>query len=379
MPEAQAVPAHGFASDRAATTTKHCCLVDGVIVVVVGGERHAVEGLRPRCHLRLVGHLATLAADGPELLHLARDQEEVGPAVSVAQVLGAPMELLGGLGRDVGGVGEQREELRDLRLLVVAGLGGEVREVGGEVARRRVGDADLGQLEVGPLVLERHARDAAGRIWRSLLADDAQDVSCKRVAAALVVLEVDARQRLAGLRVVSGVVRRRSNGQSRMENRSAGGVVTVAVLGDNVVDATLHQVVQHMAAEVGDDGRVAAIERRLGLALLGGVARMGALEVNVVDVSRELGSGGREDASWAFAGEVLLIGAEVVGLGHESRVECGQEHLGELVAALARPRRAQRVPPGVVGSGGRSHLQHAQAGSSRSGPAQVLSAHGPCG
>ena len=115
-----------------------------------------------------------------------------------------------------------------------------------------------------------------------------------------------------------------------------------------------------MSAEGGDYGRVSAEEGRLRLALLGGVAHVVALEVNVLRVSHELVGGGRDDTAWALAGEVLLVGAEVITLPHQTREEGGQKALGELFSAPARPRRAQVVAPGVVGSGGRSHLRHAR-------------------
>ena len=359
--EAEAVPAHRLAGNRAAAATKHGGLVDGFIILEPEvREHHAVERLGSACHLRLVGDLVALAADRPELLHLVGYAEEVGLTVGVAQVLGAAVQLLGGLGGDVCRVRQEREVLDDLRVLIVAGLGGEVGEEGGKVAGRGVGDADVGHLDVSPLVRERHLRDAARWIGRRLLLDDLQHVAREGVAAALVALQVDARERLPGLWVAGAVDGRGAGGDDGVKDGGAGVESIGTVLGDEVVDTRLHERVQHVSAEGGDYGRVSAEEGRLRLALLGGVAHVVALEVNVLRVSHELVGGGRDDTAWALAGEVLLVGAEVITLPHQAREEGGQKALGELFSAPARPRRAQVVAPGVVGSGGRSHLRHAR-------------------
>ena len=274
------------------------------------------------------------------------------------------MQLLSGLGGDVRGVRQEGKVLDDLRLLIIAGLDGEVGEQGSEVTGRGVGDADVGHLDIRPLVRERHLRDAARRVGRRLLLDDLQHVAREGVAAALVALQVEVRQRLPILRVGGGVGGRGAGvgpgGDDGVEDGGAGAELVGAVLADDVVNALLHHGVQHVSAEGRDDGRIAVVEGRLRFALLGGVAQVGALEVNVLGVSLELGGGRRDDAARALAGEVLLVGAEVITLSHQAREEGGQEALGELVSAFAGPRRAQGVAPGVVSSGGRSHLQHAR-------------------
>ena len=79
-----------------------------------------------------------------------------------------------------------------------------------------------------------------------------------------------------------------------------------------------------------------------------------------LDVEHRVVHGNKLRRSGDLRQAVGELGAEVITLPHQAREEGGQKALGELFSAPARPRRAQVVAPGVVGSGGRSHLRHAR-------------------
>ena len=124
------------------------------------------------------------------LLRVAVTASSIGHAVGFLEMCRAPLQLGHGLRRDLGRGDEERQVLDALLLLVRLVLEGDFLDQGSEVARRSTVDGDVVHLEVRPLVLRQHLRNARLRVRARLLSDDADDMPGERVPALLVVGEI---------------------------------------------------------------------------------------------------------------------------------------------------------------------------------------------